>query len=182
MLQCVAVCCIYIVYPRQLSTRTLRLLQRVAVCCSVVQCDAAYCSMLQRVAKVLCTPDSQAPTRQTCCCRVCSGRVLATCSMVFLSPVAVCCSVVVCGSCSMVFLSPVAVCCSVVVCECCSMVFLSHVAMCCSVVVCECCSMFQCAALRSSDLYYGVLITCCSVLQCVAVCCSVLQCVAAYIR
>ena len=147
MLQCVAVrgSVFHVVY---------RMLQCVAVCCSVLQCAAVRCSALQCVAV---------------CCSV-------------LQCVAVCCSALQCVAVRCTTLQHVAVVVAVPVTwnkrwqefrftrkpsERGVPLFLAH----CSISRCRgscaaCCSELQCVAV------------CCSVLQCAAVCCSVLQCAA----
>jgi len=127
----------------------VRVLQYVAVCCSVLECDTVHCNVLQCIA--VCCGVLQCDVM---CCSVC-------CSV--LQCVAVCCGVLQCDVMCCSVLQCVAVCCSVLQC-----VAVCCVAVCCRVLQCVavCCSVLQCVAV------------CCSVLQCVAVCCSVLQCAA----
>jgi len=128
--------------------------------CSVLQCVAVCCSVLQYKSKTQC-----------CNVRRYAALVAAWCSVmqrdaVVLQCDAVCCSVFQC----------VAVCCSVLQCVvvCCSV--LKCVEVCCSVFQwLQCKSKMQCCNVRR---YVALVAVCCSVLQCVAVCCSVLQCVA----
>ena len=105
----------------------MRVLQYVAVYCSVLQC-AASCFSMQRAAV---------------CCSVlqCLQCVAACCSV--LQRVAVCCSVLQCiAACCCILLWCVAVCCSVLQCA----------AVCCSVLQCVavCCSVLQCVAVCCS--------------------------------
>ena len=90
---------------RWLGGHEMRMLQCVAVCCSVLQCVAVCCSVLQCVAV---------------CCSVL--QCAAVCCSV-LQYVAVCCSVFQCVAASCNVLQCVTVCCSV----------LQRVAVCCSV-------------------------------------------------
>ena len=102
MLQCVAVCC--------------SVLQCVAVCCGVLHCVAVCCSVIQRW--------------DTSCVNVTAAR---NCVVTFqversvLQCVAVCCDVVQCVAVYCSVLQCVAVCCSVLRC----------VAVCCSVLQCD---------------------------------------------
>ena len=108
VLQCVAVCCcMFTLTIRELSKAMSkrRVLQYVAVCCSLLHCVTVYCSMVQCVAVCYC--------------------IVVQCGVVWCSVLQyaeVCCSVLPC----------VAVCCSVWQCValCCSV--LQCVAVCCS--------------------------------------------------
>jgi len=150
-LQCVAVYCNAYHVIRFVE----RVMQCVAVCCSVLQCVAVCCIVLQCVAM---------------CCNV-------------LQCVAVCCSVLQCASCNQTSSNladqhahpwvGVAMCCRVLQCFTVWSTSRFYSMLQC---VAVCCSVLQCVAVYCSVLQYVAM--CCSVLQCVAVCCSVSQCVA----
>ena len=127
-----------------------RVLQYVAVCCSVFVACVAGALLAQ----------------QHSCQQGALQYVAGRCSV--LQCAAVCCSVLQCavGCCSVPQCA--AVCCSVLQCA----------AACCSVLQCAavCCSVLQCAAVCCSVLQRVA--ACCSVLQRVAEYCGVLQCVA----
>jgi len=142
---------------------------RVAVCCSVLQCDAVCCSVLQ------------------------CGAVW--CSV--LQCVAVCCSVLQCDAVCCSVVQCVALCCRADVsqfcCRCVAGEAPSHqdwtllpyemtgstLCWLSSGKPFVCCSCWDASyKLQRVAVYCSVLKACCSVLQCVAVCCSVLQCVA----
>jgi len=177
-------------------------MQRVAVCCGVLQCDAVYthkiastvvgvcCSMLQCDAvHLLCKCFFDTP--RTCHTQ---NRLDFCCSV--LQYVAVCCSAqqrtyfiratltrlalvthviaTIRETCAHLLVPFAASYACVAVC--CSM--MQCVTVCCSVLQCVigCRTVLQCVAECCSVLQSVAV--CCSVLQSVAVCCSVLQCVA----
>ena len=112
------------------------MLQRVAVCYSVLQCAAVCCSLFLVFSSAL-------QRHQSTESRLCSALQCVAVRCSALQGVAVWCSVLQC----------VAVCCSV----------LQRVTVCCSVLQCVCsvfavclqcvCSMLQCAALHCSATY-----------------------------
>ena len=167
MLQRVAVCC-GVLQCVTLDATTETSLWRCSVCCSMLQCVAACCGVLWCVAVIY---------RVLQCVAVCCSvlqLVTAYCSE--LQRVAV--FEVRCPKPdepteAVSVLQHVAGCCSV----------LQGVAGCCRVLqrVAACCSVLQCVTLDATNkTSIRRRLVCCSVLQCVAVCCSLLQCVAAY--
>jgi len=170
--------------------------QCVAVCYSVLQCDTVRCSVLQFVKSALqcnkCDIDFHhtphlnhdcLPLR--CCSALSVLQYMLQCNILYMhSPnprpkprlfvsdllqcVAVCGSVLQCIAVCYSVLQCVAVCCIVLQCVAVCYNVLQCIAVYCSVLQCAavCCSVLQCVA------------PCCCVLQCVTVCCSVLQGVA----
>jgi len=168
------------------------------VCCSVLQCIAACCSVLRMCCSMLQCVRSEKVSRILCvlqCIAACCSVLCMCCRMLQCADytglrqgVVVCCSVLQCVAVCCVCIP---VCCSVLryVAMCCGMNIVGHgrkgygprqsvgFSLCCSVLqrVAACCSVLQCVAVCCSVLQ--CVAACCSVLQRVAVCCSVLQCV-----
>ena len=157
MVQCharalhVAPCCTSAMLTRLFSVATdaAKTVQSVAVCYSVLQCGAMWCSVLHRRARRLrvtpfCTLELLARQRQP--------RVLQC--------VAVCCSVLLCAAVCCSVLQCVAVCCCVLLCVavCCSA--LLCVAGCCCVLQCVavCCNVLQCVAVSSAWITHGAVL------------------------